>query len=128
MSRALDESGALIFWRKKDVFDLVSKAWAMAPPPQGAGAEGTQSGLAPLMQFIPLILIFVVFYFLLIRPQQKRQKELREMIDSLKKGDKVITNGGVYGEVENVKEHSLILKVADKVKIEVLKNAIQKKR
>jgi preprotein translocase subunit YajC len=111
----------------KKVFNLVEKAWAMAAPPQGA-AEGAPSGMASLMQFVPLLLIFVVFYFLLIRPQQKKQKELREMIDGIRKGDKVITTGGVYGVVENVKEHSLVLKIADKVKIEVLKNAVQSKR
>ncbi len=110
------------------MFNLINNAWAMAPPPQGApGAEGAQPA-ASLMQFVPFILIFVVFYFLLIRPQQKKQKELGDMISNLKKGDKVITSGGIYGEVENIKEHTFVLKVADKVKIEVLKTAIQSKR
>ena len=109
------------------MFELISKAWAMAPPPQGA-SEATHGGMASLMQFVPLILIFVVFYFLLIRPQQKKQKELREMIEGLKKGDKVITTGGIYGEVENIKADVIILKIADKVRIEILKHAIQSKR
>lgn len=105
---------------------LVSDAWAMAAPP-AQGAAPPQSPAASLLQFVPLILIFVVFYFLLIRPQQKKQKEIRDMINALQKGDKVITTGGIYGEIESIKENIVILKIADKVKIEILKNAIQDK-
>ena len=65
-------------------------AWAMAPA-QGQGAEG---GGSTIMSFLPLILIFVVFYFLLIRPQQKKAKEHKQTLEGLKKGDKVITSGG----------------------------------
>lgn len=110
------------------MFDTVNKAWAMAPPPQGGAPAGAQDMTTSLMQFVPLILIFVVFYFLLIRPQQKKQKEVKNMIDNLKKGDKVITTGGIYGEVENVKERTLTLKISDKVRVEILKNAVQSKR
>ncbi|MBI5788287.1 MAG: preprotein translocase subunit YajC [Candidatus Schekmanbacteria bacterium] len=84
--------------------------------------------LQTVMQFVPLILIFVVFYFLLIRPQQKKQKEAREMLDALKKGDKVITSGGIYGEIESIKDNIVSLKIADKVKIDVARNAIQSKQ
>lgn len=77
------------------------------------------------LSFIPLIAMVVIFYFLLIRPQQKRQKELRAMIDALKTGDKVVTSGGIHGIISNVKEGStLSLKIADNVKIEVDKSAI----
>lgn len=88
-------------------------AYAMAPP---QGAEGQGSGL---IGFLPLILIFVIFYFLLIRPQQKRAKDHKTMLESLKKGDKVITSGGVYGVIEEVRTNSLTLKIAENVRIKV---------
>ncbi len=73
---------------------------------------------------MPILLIFVIFYLLIYRPMRKRQKLQEEMITNLKNGDKVITNGGIYGTVAGLKDHTLILKVADTVKIEVAKNAI----
>ena len=83
----------------------------------------------PFVAFMPLILMFVVFYFLLIRPQQKRQKELREMIQNLKKGDRIVTSGGVIGTVAGIQEDYVILKVGDaETKMEVLKSAITGKR
>lgn len=81
-------------------------------------------GGSSLMMFVPIILVFVVFYFLLIRPQQKKQKEHQSMVSALKKGDKVITNGGIYGTVSDAKEHVVVLKIAENVKIEVVKTAI----
>lgn len=77
-----------------------------------------------LRQFGPLILIFVIFYFLLIRPQQKREKERKKMLASLKKGDDVITIGGIYGKILNIKDDVLTLEVGDKVKINVTRSAI----
>ena len=68
--------------------------------------------------------IFLIFYLLMIRPVRKRQKLQEEMISNLKNGDKVITNGGIYGTVAGLKDHTLILKVADTVKIEIAKNAV----
>ena len=79
----------------------------------------------PLMQFAPIILMFVIFYFILIRPQQKRQKELRAQQDSLQTGDKVITAGGVHGLVTNTKDTTVILKISDNVKVEFEKSAVQ---
>jgi len=74
---------------------------------------------------IPLICMGVIFYFLIIRPQNKRQKELKNLITALKTGDKVVTTGGVHGIIANVKEGAtLLLKVADNVKIEINKDAI----
>jgi len=74
---------------------------------------------------IPMVCMGLIFYFMLIRPQQKRQKELQSRISSLKTGDKVVTNGGIHGIVANVKDGStLSLKVADNVRIEVDKSAI----
>ena len=81
------------------------------------------SGIA---QFIPLILIFVVFYFFLIRPQQKKVKEHREMVKNLKRGDEVITSGGIIGKVDRVFEDDRIeLDIADGVKVQIIKNTIQ---
>ncbi len=76
------------------------------------------------MSFLPFLLIIVVFYFFMIRPQMKRQKELRKYREGLKKGDKVITSGGMYGKVAEVKETRVVLEVADGVKIEFDKGAI----
>jgi preprotein translocase subunit YajC len=84
----------------------------MGPTPQGGQGQG-----GGLMGFLPLVIIFVIFYFLLIRPQQKRAKEQKAMLDNLKKGDKVITSGGEYGVIEEVKEHSVIVKIAENVKV-----------
>jgi preprotein translocase subunit YajC len=77
-----------------------------------------------LLNFLPLVLIFGIFYFLLIAPMRKRQKALQAMIAALKKGDKVITNGGLYGEVYALEEDTLILKVADNVRLKVARSAI----
>ena len=77
-------------------------------------------------QFIPLILIFVIFYFFLIRPQQKRVKEHKLMTQNLKRGDEVITSGGIIGTVDRVLEDDRIeLSISDGVKVQVIKNTIQ---
>jgi len=81
-------------------------------------------GQPGLMNFVPLILIFGIFYFLLIAPMRKRQKALQSMIEALEKGDKVITNGGLYGEVYAIDDESVVLKVADNVRLKVARSAI----
>jgi preprotein translocase subunit YajC len=78
----------------------------------------------PLVNFLPVILIFGVFYFLLIRPQKKTQDEHRKMISALKKNDEVITSGGIHGTIVNVKDNTVTLRVDDSTKIEVQKNCI----
>ena len=76
-------------------------------------------------QFIPLILIFVIFYFFLIRPQQKRVKDHKTMVSSLKRGDEVITSGGIIGIVERVMEDDRIeVKLSDNVKVQIIKSTI----
>ena len=80
----------------------------------------------PLMTFLPLILIVVVFYFFMIRPQIKRQKETRKFRESLSKGDNVVTTGGIYGKIVEIKETTVILQIDKEVKIKVDKNAIIK--
>lgn len=97
---------------------MISVAHAMT---QSTGQGGAQSGFAA---FVPLIIMFVIFYFLLIRPQQKRAKEHREMIGNLNKGDRVITSGGIYGTVSSLDETSVTLEIAEKVKIKVVRGNI----
>ena len=81
------------------------------------------SGIA---QFIPLILIFVIFYFFLIRPQQKKVKEHKLMVQNLKRGDEVITSGGIIGKVDRVYEDDkLEIEISDGVKVNVIKNTVQ---
>lgn len=75
-------------------------------------------------QLIAIALIFVVFYFLLIRPQKKAQEDHKKMITALKKNDEVITNGGIHGTIANVKDATITLKVDDNVKIEIQKSCI----
>ncbi len=87
--------------------------------PQGQDAN-------PLMSFLPLLLIVVVFYFFMIRPQMKRQKEVRKFRESLAKGDKVVTTGGIYGRIVEVKETYIVLEIARDVQIKVDKNGIVK--
>ena len=89
----------------------------------------TQSQANPILSFLPLILMFVVFYFLLIRPQQKRQREHADMVKNLKKGDKVVTSGGIIGTVQTLQDDYLVLKVGDQdMKLEVLRSAVQEIR
>ena len=80
----------------------------------------------PLMSFLPLLLIVVVFYFFMIRPQMKRQKEVRKFRESLSKGDKVVTTGGIYGRIIEVKDTTVILEIARDVQIKVDKNGVIK--
>jgi len=90
-----------------------------------AMAEGGAAAQDPgLMGFLPLIVIFVIFYFLLIRPQVKRAKDHKKLIDSVNKGDEVVTSGGLVGKVEEVTENFVRLKIADNVVINVQRHAV----
>ncbi len=95
---------------------LISDAWA-----QSAG--GDPSG--GLLGLVPIILIFVLFYFLLIRPQQKRQKQHKQMVESLKKGDEVVTAGGTLGKITDVGDNFITLEVASGVSVKVQRHAVQ---
>lgn len=77
---------------------------------------------------LPIVAIFLIFYFIVFRPQRKRQKALQEMLKNLRNGDKVITSGGIYGIVAGMKEDRVHLRVADQVKIEISRNAIVSKQ
>lgn len=94
---------------------LIDIVYAMGPNPAGGG----QQGWGALGSLIPLILIFVIFYFLLIRPQQKRVKDHRKMVENLKKGDKIVTSGGIYGVIEAVGVNSITIKIAENVKVKL---------
>ncbi len=85
-----------------------------------AGATSSQT----LMSVVPFILIIAIFYFFIIRPQNKKQKETQKMIDAIKKGDKVVTIGGIHGIVSSVKENTLVIKVDDNARIEFNRTAI----
>jgi preprotein translocase subunit YajC len=87
-----------------------------------AQQSGSQVGM--FTGFLPILLIIGIFYLLIYRPMRRRQKALETMIAGLKNGDKVITSGGVYGTVAGIRDHSVLLKVADQVKIEVAKASI----
>jgi preprotein translocase subunit YajC len=86
-----------------------------------AAAEGQTD---PLMSFLPLVFIFVVFYFLLIRPQTKKAKEQKLMVEALSKGDEVVTNGGMLGRITKVGDNFIELEVADQVSIKVQRQAV----
>ena len=92
------------------MFDI---AYAMG---QGGAAEGQAGGFGA---FVPLILMFVIFYFLLIRPQQKKNKEHRQMIENLRKGDRIVTSGGLHGRITGITDATLTVEIADKVRVKV---------
>jgi preprotein translocase subunit YajC len=94
-----------------NVSDLLLLAQAAAPAPTGPAPS-------PFMQFVPLIFIVVIFYFLLIRPQQKKAKEHAALVASIQTGDAVVTSAGIHGVVTNVKEKTVLVRVADNVKLE----------
>lgn len=85
-----------------------------------------KEGQNPLMSFLPLILIVVVIYLFMIRPQMRKQKELRTFRESLKKGDKIVTTGGIYGKISELSEQTVTVEIAEKVKIKIDKAAVLK--
>lgn len=89
----------------------------MAAPPGGQPAN-------PIMQMLPLILIIVVFYFFMIRPQMKKAKEQKKFVENLKKGDKILTIGGVYGKVVDTDETTVLMETEDGSRMRVVKSAI----
>jgi preprotein translocase subunit YajC len=97
------------------VLSLLAGAQDAANAPQGPAA---------FFQFLPFIAIIAIFYFLMIRPQNKKQKETQRMLGALKKGDRVITIGGIHGVIQSVKEQSVVLKVDDNVRLEFNRSAI----
>ena len=95
----------------------------MGAPP-AAGAEGASGPGGLIGSFLPFIAIIAIFYFLIIRPQSKKRKETEKMHSNLKKGDRVVTIGGLYGTIHSVKDTTVIIKVDEGVKLEFLRSAI----
>lgn len=92
--------------------------------PAAAQAAGGPAPASPLMSLLPLIVLFIVFWFLLLRPQMKKAKEHRELVAKLQKGDEVLTNGGIAGRIEDLGESFVTVEVADRVAIKVQRGAI----
>ncbi|SNB44832.1 preprotein translocase subunit YajC [Geobacter sp. DSM 9736] len=99
---------------------MLGLAFAMAAPPGGTGG-GSQSAL---LNLVPLVLMFAIFYFLLIRPQQKKAKEHRALLDSLKKGDQVITAGGMHGKVTSLEGDVVTLEISTGVNVKFNKGHV----
>ncbi len=92
----------------------IDLAYAMGTQPGGGGGQGSQ-----IMSFLPIIFIFVIFYFLLIRPQQKRSKEHKALLSNLKVGDTILTTGGIYGKVTGMRDDVITVEISDKVRVKV---------
>lgn len=103
------------------MYKMASVAWAQGTA--GGGGAGNA-----LLSLVPFVLIFIIFYFLLILPQQRRQKKLREMLNALKKGDKVVTTGGIWGTVTNLGKETVTLQIADNTKIKIQRDHIARLR
>ena len=112
------------------IANLLMLAQQQGSPPAGGGAAQPPGGpLGALCggqggMFIPMIMIFVVFYFMLIRPQQKKQRELQDWLKSLKKGDEVVTSGGIIGKISGLKDNEVVLEVQEKVRMRFLRSHI----
>jgi preprotein translocase subunit YajC len=87
-------------------------------------AQAAPQGGSPLMQFLPLIAIFAIFYFLVLRPQSRKAREHQKMLSELKKGDDVVTQGGIIGKITGIKDGELTLQVQEGVRLRVLRSAI----
>jgi preprotein translocase subunit YajC len=97
---------------------LTGVAYAMGSPGGGSGGAGGFVGL------VPILLMFVIFYFLLIRPQQKQARKHQDFIKNLKVGDRVVTSGGLHGEVKGLTETTVTLEIAEKVRVKVTRSAV----
>ena len=99
------------------LFSSLGPMARLMAPPSGEGGN-------PIMSFLPLIAIVAIFYFLILRPQRKKQKDTQNMLSALKKGDRVVTVGGIHGVIQSVRDTTIILKVDDNVKLEFNRGAI----
>jgi len=100
---------------------MASLAWA-----QGASEDGGSAGV--LVSLVPFFLILVIFYFLLIQPQRKRQKQLKVMQEELKKGDKIVTSSGIWGTVTNLGKETVTLQVSDNTKVKIQRDHVSRMR
>ena len=99
---------------------MISEVHAMASPPKDGGQSAP--GLGQML--FPMVIVFAIFYFLILRPQKKKESTHKKFLDEIKRGDEVITNSGIHGRVSNIADAIITLEVADKVKIRISKNAI----
>lgn len=98
---------------------MIDLAYAMGSPPQGSGGPASF-----LIQLLPMVAIFAIFYFLLIRPQQRQRRDRDEMLKSIKKGDRIVTQGGLIGTVVGLGGETVTIKIADSVRVECLRSAV----
>ena len=103
---------------------MLDLAFAMAPPQDGADPGG--GSLLALLP--PMIMMFMIFYFVLIRPQQKKQQEARKMVEDLKEGDTVVTLSGIHGTIKKLKEDTVMLQIADNVRVKINRSSIGGKK
>ena len=92
------------------------------------GAQGGDGGTSQLMGLMPLVLMFVIFYFLLIRPQQKRAKDEKAMIEGLQRGDEIVTTGGLQGKITGITDDALTVEIAKDVRVKIDRQAVARKR
>ena len=118
--------GRLLGPEAKSMHLFATEAYAQSTIGGTAGGGGLMGGLAGIGQFLPIVLIFIVFYFLLIRPQQQRQKSLKTMVAALKRGDRVVTAGGIVGVVQKVREgtNEIEVEIAPNVRVQILRETI----
>ena len=122
MPRLFAKAGHLAVAGKVSLLGLVLFGLTACPQP-GAGGE-SEGGLGGIGAILPLVLIFVVFYFLLIRPQQKKQKAHRAMLNEVHRGDDIVTNGGIVGHVIKARSDNLLVEIAPNVRVRVMRSMI----
>ena len=103
------------------MFDLISTAYAQCSAPSGGDQQAN-----PIASLLPFVLMFLVLYLLILRPQMKKQRNQQRMIDELEKNDEIVTSGGIHGTILNIKDDILVVKIADNVKIEVSRAAVSR--
>ncbi|MEW6749940.1 MAG: preprotein translocase subunit YajC [Candidatus Latescibacterota bacterium] len=101
------------------MLDLIGTAHAMGAPPEGGGGN-------PVASLLPFVLMFVVLYLLILRPQMRKQKAQQRMIDELEKGDEIVTSGGIHGIILNIKDDIVVVKIAENVKVELSRGAVSR--
>jgi preprotein translocase subunit YajC len=103
---------------------LVPEAWATGAAGRAGLLQSSGGGSSTLVSFVPILAMVLIFYFLVIGPANKQRKKTAEMLSALKKGDRVVTSGGIYGTVQGVEPETVYLKIADNVKVKVARSAI----
>jgi preprotein translocase subunit YajC len=107
-----------------DVLSTILQGTALAHLPLGFAPNPDGGGGNPIMGLLPLLMVMVIFFLLIIRPQQKRQKQHQKMLGELKRGDRVLTNGGMFATIVDVKDEFFVATIADGVKVEIARNAV----